>query len=307
MAEPEAFRSQINQAMLAELSPDSNSMWGVPYTGYATFLYRNLKVLKAAGIDPNEKVETWDQWLAQMKKVKDAGYLAMPSFYYDWWDFTNIYSGAATDDEWGIDFETKTTRISPEKYAQTVTFLEEAKKYGTDLAMQDQAATDLFLSDKLAFLPGGPWMNPTYQEGQKNTGLEYDYVLIPGATPDNKGGIRGTEFIGFNPNDPNFDLAWQFVMYLIDEPQLKQVGETIGRFNANDVVNTEVEDPLLAITAEAAKSSLSERPPQFVDAYPGNYYQALQDNLAQISSGQMTPEEGAAALVESLNAIIAGQ
>ena len=44
----------------------------------------------------------------------------------------------------------------------------------------------------------------------KNTGLEYDYVLIPGATPDNKGGVRGTEFIGFDPNGENFDLAWEF-------------------------------------------------------------------------------------------------
>jgi multiple sugar transport system substrate-binding protein len=307
MAQPEAFRAQINQSMLKEVSPDANSMLGMPYTGYATFLYRNLKVLKAAGIDPNEKVETWDQWLAQMKKVKDAGYIAFPSVYDDWWNFTNIYSGAATDDEWGIDFENKVTKINPEKYIQTVKFLEEAKKYGTDLGMQDQATTDLFLSDKLAFLPGGPWMNPTYQEGMKNTGLEYDYVLIPGATPDNTGGVRGTEFIGFNPNDPNFDLAWQFVMYLVDEPQLKQVAETIGRFNANDVVNSEVEDPLLTMTAEAAKSSLPERPPFFVEPYPGNYYQALQDNLALITSGEMTPEEGAAALITELNAIIAGQ
>ena len=66
--------------------------------------------------------------------------------------------------------------------------------------------TDLFLSDKLAFLPGGPWMNPTYQEGVKNTGLEYDFVLIPGATPDNKGGIRGTEMSHSHP--PALTLTW---------------------------------------------------------------------------------------------------
>ena len=76
-------------------------------------------------------------------------------------------AGAATDDEWGIDFENKVTKINPEKYIQTVKFLEEAKQYGTDLAMQDQATTDLFLSNKLAFLPGGPWMNPTYQEAHE--------------------------------------------------------------------------------------------------------------------------------------------
>ena len=48
---------------------------------------------------------------------------------------------------------------------------------------------------------------------------------------------------------------------------------------------SEVNDPFLAITAEAAISSLFERPPHFVAPYPGNYYQALQDNLAQITSG----------------------
>ena len=97
----------------AEMTPEANTMWGVPYTGYATFLYRNLKVLKAAGIDPNEPVETWDQWLEQMKKVSEAGYIAFPSFYDDWWDFTNIYSGVSMDDEWGIDFESKATKITP--------------------------------------------------------------------------------------------------------------------------------------------------------------------------------------------------
>ena len=78
MAEPEAFRSQFNPQMIAEMTPEANAMWGVPYTGYATFLYRNLKVSKAAGIDPNEPIETWDQWLEQMKKINDAGYIAFP-------------------------------------------------------------------------------------------------------------------------------------------------------------------------------------------------------------------------------------
>jgi ABC-type glycerol-3-phosphate transport system substrate-binding protein len=64
---------------------------------------------------------------------------------------------------------------------------------------------------------------------------------------------------------------------------------------------------LLTITAEAAESALPERPPFFVAPYPGNYYQVLQDNLAQITNGAMTPEEGTQALIEQLNAVIAGQ
>jgi multiple sugar transport system substrate-binding protein len=304
MAMPETYRNQFNPDMIKEVTPKDKTMYAMPFTGYATFLYRNLTVLKAAGIDPAEKVDTWDAWLAQQKKIKEAGYLGMGSFYNDWWDFTNIYSGAATDSEWGIDFANKTTMINPDKYLQTVKFLEEAKKYGTENGDQDQATTDLFLSNKLAFIVSGPWMNPTFLAAKQSSGLDYDYVLIPGATPDNKGGVRGTEFIGFSPTSKNFDLAWEFAAYICDGPQLTRWGQKLARYNSNNDAMAKVSDPLLSITIDAAKSSLFERPPHFTEAYPGNYYQVLQDNLAQITSGALTPEEGAKELITQLNETI---
>ncbi|WP_160317507.1 ABC transporter substrate-binding protein [Ornatilinea apprima] len=301
MAMPEEYRSQFNEEMIKEVMPGDNEMYALPFTGYSTFLYRNLTVLRAAGIDPDEPIETWDEWLAQMEQIYNAGYLGMGSFYNDWWDFTNIYSGAATPEEWGIDFQNETTLINPEKYIQTVEFLEAAKPYGTENGDQDQATTDLFLSNKLAFIVTGPWMDPTFKAAKENGSLDYDYVLIPGATPDNKGGVRGTEFIGFSPNSENFDLAWEFATYICDEPQLLRWGETLGRFNSNNAAIAKVTNPLLSITYDAAVSSLFERPPHFTEAYPGNYYQVLQDNLAQITTGVFTPEEGAADLIEQLN------
>jgi multiple sugar transport system substrate-binding protein len=307
MAMPDAYRAQFNPNMIAELTPKDKTMYGMPFTGYATFLYRNLTVLKKAGIDPAAPVTDWGVWLDQMKKIKAAGLAAAPTFYNDWWDFTNIYSGAATPDEWGIDFANKTTKISADKNTQTVTFLEEAKKYGVDLGDQDQATTDMFISNKLAFIATGPWMNPTFLEAKKNSGLDYDYVLIPGATADNKGGVTGTEFIGFAPNNKNFDLAWQFATYICDEPQLERWGKALARYNSNTVAMSKVSDPLLSITIDAAKSSLLERPPHFVDAYPGNYYQELQDNLARITTGKYPSiAAGAKDLITKLNEIIVG-
>jgi len=306
MAMPDAYRKQFNPEMVKEVTPKANTMYALPFTGYATFLYRNLTVLKAAGIDPKAPIDTWDTWLAQMKKIKDSGALGMGSFYNDWWDFTNIYSGAATAAEWGIDFANKKTMINPDKYVQTVKFLEESKKYGTENGDQDQATTDLFLSNKLAFIVTGPWMDPTFKAA-KEKGLDYDYVLIPGATADNKGGVRGTEFVALSPNSKNIDLAWQFITYICDEPQLERWGKALGRFNSNDAAIAKVTDPLLAITNEAAKSSLFERPPHFTEAYPGNYYQVLQDNLAQITTGALTPEAGATELIKQLNATIVSQ
>ena len=51
MAMPEAYRTQFNAEMIKEVTPQANAMYALPFTGYATFLYRNLTVLKAAGID----------------------------------------------------------------------------------------------------------------------------------------------------------------------------------------------------------------------------------------------------------------
>ncbi|HCS38320.1 MAG TPA: sugar ABC transporter substrate-binding protein [Anaerolineaceae bacterium] len=306
MAMPEDYRSQFDPNMISEVTPVDGEMYAMPFTGYATFLYRNLTVLEAAGIDPATPINTWDEWLAQQKQIKEAGFLAMGSFYNDWWDFTNIYSGAATSEEWGIDFDAKTTKINPEKYIQTVKFLEAAKEYGTENGDQDQATTDLFLSNQLAFIVTGPWMDPTFKAAAESNGLIYDYILTPGATADNKGGVRGTEFVTISPATANADLAWEFVTYICDEPQLVRWSEALGRFNGNQKAMAQVDNSLLKITIDAAASSLLERPPHFTTAYPGNYYQALQDNLAQITTGVFTPEDGAADLITQLNATIAG-
>jgi multiple sugar transport system substrate-binding protein len=38
MAEPEAFRKQFNPVMVADLTPADKTMYGMPYTGYSSFL-----------------------------------------------------------------------------------------------------------------------------------------------------------------------------------------------------------------------------------------------------------------------------
>jgi multiple sugar transport system substrate-binding protein len=306
-AMPDAYKAQFNPDMIKEVTPKAGEMDGMPFTGYATFLYRNLTVLKKSGIDPTVPIKDWNDWLAQEKKIKAAGFSALPSFYDDWWNFTNIYSAAATDADWGIDFANKKTMINTDKYIQTVKFLEASKAYGFSGGDQAQETTDLFIANKLAFIATGPWMDPTFKDAKKNSGLDYDYVLIPSANGDgNYGGVRGTEFIGFAPNGKNLDLAWQFATYICDEPQLTRWVQSLGRYNANLVsMSKDPSDPMLAITIAAAKSSLLERHPHFVAPYPGNYYQDLQDNLAAISAGKFTPESGAADLVKQLNSDIA--
>lgn len=305
MAEPEAFRSQFNPVMVADMTPIDKTMYGMPYTGYSSFLFRNLTVLKAAGIDPNEKVETYDQWLAQMKKISDAGYQAFPSMSLAYNDFVAMYAGVANDSQWGIDWANKKTNIDPDAYAKLVKFQIAAKEYGTEIGNRDQAAQDLFLSNKLAYRISGPWTNVTFADAKKNNGLDYDFVVLPGITADNTAGHRGIEFIALSPDSKNKDIAWKFVMYISDEPQMTRWANLLSRFNSNQVTLSKLpDDSLLQITTEGAKSALLVQPPDFVKPYPAGYTQAILDNMAEIESGQFTPEEGAQQLITTLNQLI---
>jgi multiple sugar transport system substrate-binding protein len=215
-----------------------------------------------------------------------------------------MYAGVANDNEWGIDWANKKTLLNPDKYAQLVQFMMDAKEYGTEIGNRDQGAQDLFLSNKLAYRISGPWTNVTFADAKKSSGLDYDFVILPGITADNAAGHRGTEFIALAPTAKNKDIAWKFTMYVSDEPQMTRWAKLLSRYNSNMVTLSKVDDPLLQITTEGAKSALLTQPPNFTKAYPAGYTQAILDNIAAIESGQYTPEEGAKNLVDTLNQLI---
>ncbi|HEX2981785.1 MAG TPA: extracellular solute-binding protein [Anaerolineaceae bacterium] len=305
-AMPDDYKSQFNPELIKAMTPEDGVMYGMPYTGYTSYMFRNLTVLRAAGIDPEEEITDWNVWLEQMKKVKEAGYIAIHNFSNDWWDFANIYSGIAENNEWGIDFANDQTLINPDKLAQAAAYLKEVQQYATEMGSADQGTIDLFTTNQMAFLVDGPWDNPGFEKAHEENGLDFDYVVIPGATADNHGGIEGIEFIGIAPND-HADLAWEFVTYLTAEPQMTRWAEALGRFNSNQTALSKIDHPLINLTTKAAESAVFNQPPFFVEPYPANYYQPLLENLAAIMDGDATPEDGAKAAVEQMNEIIAAE
>ncbi len=306
-AMPQDFRDQFYPANVAMVTPQEGVMYAVPYTGYGNLMYRNLTVLRAAGIDPSQPVTTWDEWLAQMKKIKDAGYTAIPNMATTWFGFGSIYSGIATQAEWGIDFANNTTLINPDAWAKTAEFLIEAKPYTSELPALDQGMTDQFIANQLAYYFCGAWCDPTFQDAKKSSGLDYDWALIPGATADEHGGCSGYEIMSINTKGPNADLAWEFLTFMVGKESMTKMAEAVGQFNANKAAMeaSAADSPLIAITMKAADGAIYNTPPFFIEPYPTNYISTMQDNMTSIYEGQMTPEEGAAKLIQDLNAVVA--
>jgi multiple sugar transport system substrate-binding protein len=98
MAMPKEYRDQFSPDTIATCTPKPDTMYCIPYTGFGTFMFRNLTVLKAAGIDPSVPIKDWADWLAQMKKIKDAGKFAVPDQTQTWQSVVETYSGVASPD-----------------------------------------------------------------------------------------------------------------------------------------------------------------------------------------------------------------
>ncbi|MGH1416283.1 MAG: extracellular solute-binding protein [Pelagimonas sp.] len=305
---PEDVKAQFNKDLIDLCTPAPEKMLCIPYTGYGSFMYRNLGVLEAAGIDPNAPIETWDQWLAQMEKIKGAGKTAVPDMSLIWFSILDIYAGLVDESKWGIDWDAKKTLIDPVPYAKALEVIAKMEPYSSGTSLWDQATNDLFTSGELAFSLNGPWAAPGYAKAaEANADFKYDYVLVPGPVAGSPGGVQGYEMIGIAPND-NAETAFKFAMHVVEKKQMVRWARELGRYNSNEAALNDpsvADDPLIKITGEAIPGSLYNRPPFFSGIYPADYYQTMVDFAQEVVEGDMTPEEAAKATVEALNKLLA--
>ena len=301
-AESEDYQNHFFEFAVKDATIDGKLL-AIPFTGFATVIYRNLTVLKDAGIDPSEVATTWDEWLEQMKKVHDAGYYALPDTFYH--HFLQLHAYSSMGDVSNSVVDGKTT-IDPEKYAKALEFMVSYQPYTSDVPGRDQAATDLFTSNQMAFYPNGQWTNPTLLEAQEASGLDYDFVIYPGPTSDTIGGLHGVEALSMSSNTENPEAAWKWIRYITDTERLCQFAGEMGRF----VMSPEAlacqgaqEHKLLTITADAY-DQMMEYQPHFINL-PANYWQPMIDYGVMVQQGLMEPEEAANAIVDEMNAMLA--
>jgi multiple sugar transport system substrate-binding protein len=308
---PDSFKSQFTPATIASVTPAPNTMYALPFTGYGYVLYRNLTVLKKSGIDPTVKVTTLDQWLAQMKQIHDAGFLAVPNFTLDIRAVRIMYNSFTPDPltQWGIDFTNNKALINPDAWTAEGDFLLKVKPYASEASFGDQSITDLFTSNKLAFQIGGPWVDPTFEAAKTASGLDYDYTVIPGVTADRVSDVNGGEYISINTKGPHADLAWQLATFMDDAAQIGPSAETTGQTNQNSAAMAKVTNPLVKVVFQGLSQGpvLFDSPPFFVEPYPDNYEQTIVNNMNGIYTGKTTSADGAAQLIPALNTLIANR
>lgn len=305
MAMPEEYRAQFDQSAVEICMPEPETLYCIPYTGFGSLLFRNLTVLEKAGIDASTPPATWAEWLDQMKTIKEAGFYAMPDQTLVFNSIAATYAMVGDESNWGIDWETRKTKIDPAVMAEVLQMFVDMVPYNTGTSRNDQATKDLFISNQLAYHAIGPWVDPTYRQAAEN-GLIYDYVLLPSVREGDHGGIKSYEILGVAPGE-NQEIAFEFAAYITDKAQMARWAKLLSRYNANAAAMEEVSDlPLIARSVESVQYALPTHPPYFVDTVPNCYLSTVIDFASATADGEFTPEEGAQEMVDELNYCLEG-
>jgi multiple sugar transport system substrate-binding protein len=298
-AMPSSWQQQFSPAAIKILTKDKQVV-GVPFTAYASILYRNLTVLRKSGIDPAAGIKDWADWLAQAKKIKESGFFASAKYLDFPWGQLSFYGGVKGA-QFGLSPDGKSLTMDVSKYADALEFMKEFQSYSSDVSFADQAATDLFNTNKMAFMVSGPFADPTFEQAKKEKGLDYDYILVPGQTADTHGSVYGGEFLAVM-NTPKADAAWKWVSFLGDSPQMKRFAARLGRYVSNDVVLNDPEiksNALLQLTSKAFEFGVPESP--FLVDLPEQFFQPMADNGSLVMFGKETPQQAAKNAIDQMN------
>jgi len=307
MSMPQEFRDQFDADAIKSCSPKAETLYCIPYTGFGEIMYRNLTVLEGAGIDTTTPPATWEEWYAQMQKVKESGKFAVPDQTQVFNSVASMYAIQGDKAKWGIDFEKRQTLVEPEPMARTLQMFVDMAPMQSGTSRNDQGTKDLFITNQLAFHVVGPWVNPNYAQAAKESGLKYDFVLVPGGKSGDHGGIKSYEFVSISPGK-NKEIAWKFAAYITEKKQMARWAKLLSRYNANAAAMQEPEVtalPLIVKSVEAVKYAMDVMPPYFVGAVPNCYRSTMTDAASAVADGELTPDEGAKELIADLNDCLA--
>lgn len=297
---PAEYISQFQKSAVDGLNVDGK-VWGIPMTAYDTILYRNLTVLKKAGIDPSAGIKDWADWIEQMKAVKKAGFEVIPNYAIDGWA-TMSYLGGVDGVVNGLK-DGKTT-ITDTQMATCFKMMKDVSQFGTKVGAFDQPATDLFVGNKMGFFMMGPWADPNFAKAKADGKLDYDFVPIPGEKAGITGGVKGGEWLAIT-DGKKADAAFKWISFLADKKQMTRYAAKAGRllFNEEAMNDPEVQkNALVQVCSKALQGGMADA--AYFQLFPLTIRQPIADNAGAVIKGSKTPEQGGKDAVEGIDKAI---
>lgn len=153
------YASNMNDDLITPSLVDGEK-YAVPVNGYWEAMFVNTEILEAAGVEVPGADYTWDAFLEDCQKIKDAGYTpiaaALGNIPHYWWEFSIFNNGNVTDHT--------TIPASIDEADAWVAGMEDIKALyeagyfpENTLSATDDETFAAFVEGKAAFLLDGSW------------------------------------------------------------------------------------------------------------------------------------------------------
>jgi raffinose/stachyose/melibiose transport system substrate-binding protein len=228
------FASDHNmQRIKAAATASDDKQYFIPGPGYSEALFANKSVLAAAGVSVPDKNTTYEQWVEDLKTIKNAGYIALSTVFdpaegiHYLWEYTSYNNEKSPQTHEEYD------KKNSDKAAAYAKGLDDIKALYQNGLLHPKASSakngdafDELINDKAAFHVGGSW---SYNVGNPNITITY-FPAKAGSGRKSTDAIGGIS-MGFAIsrkayNDPEKrDCVVQFVNTVTSAEALLSYGE----------------------------------------------------------------------------------
>lgn len=288
--------------------------YAVPVNGYWEAMFVNTEVLEAAGVEVPGADYTWDAFLEDCQKIKDAGYApiaaALGNIPHYWWEFSIFNNGDVTNH--------LTIPASVEEAGAWVNGMEDIKALyeagyfpENTLSATDDETFASFMDSKAAFLIDGSWkvggIAGACQADPEDAATldaekldKFTVTYVPG-----KGDRKATDLIGGLSmgyyistaaweDEAKRDAAVSFVEHMTsDEMVAKFAQHTASALKAAPAVD-EAAFNSLQVKAMDMMSGVTSLTGAVQDLFSGECRVSTFDGMPQIVTGEVTAEDAVA-------------
>jgi raffinose/stachyose/melibiose transport system substrate-binding protein len=189
------YASNMKEDMLVA-SPADGKVYSVPSSGFWESLFVNKKVLEAAGVEVPGPGYTWDQFLSDCQKIKDAGFtpvaVSLQEVPHYWFEFT-VYNNGSPDNH--LDVPASATDAAGQKWIAGFEDIKALYEAGylpeNTLTATDAETVQLIADGQAAFLIDGSWKVGYFVENCADHLEDFALCYVPG-----KGERKATDIIG---------------------------------------------------------------------------------------------------------------
>ncbi|MDR1540353.1 MAG: ABC transporter substrate-binding protein [Clostridiales bacterium] len=285
--------------------------YAIPVNGYWENFFVNKTVLEAAGVAVPGPEYSWDQFLSDCQKIKDAGYTPVTASFVDvphyWWEFA-IFNNTSPKTHGNIP------KAADDDAAKAwIAGMNDIKQvydlgYFPENSLSDkyESLQELFYTDKAAFMLDGSWTANAVKTrcsddaGNINPDLIKNYTVcnFPSKTADRKstdmiGGMSSGWYITQKAwNDPAKKAAVvDFISFMTSDEEVSRFTGTGSSALKNGVTLDSSSLSSLDNDIIASMVSATTYTPAVQDAVAGDARNAMFQAVPQMLAGAVTPEQ----------------